>query len=389
MMALRRLSSAGGSWEATRYDQSTKKHVTRSVRAGAGCTRVLEALYGTLRGGLECPRDPDEGTTPTNAVGRGSFPGSARWNAKIMREGSADKYPAAGACEARGWEECVTESGIVPHMATILSAAKLWYGCARRPDGDLCADLRCPMCWENSDNLTHDEIRCSRFKHGVPPRASRGLGRFKGGNVRCATSEGPYPRAWAVGNGSGEDVEIFTRPSSRKDGASGADPVILAKILYFFSHVGNARSGAQARQGPVMEYVLAYEYVTRGTGRSKMGDAATEHPTYYLQARPRRVPSVFPVVAIRRHVHMFHLCPNSAFATSRNDGSNSRGDAPSSGSADVQSRQCCGLYKLDSSSGAGGKVWMHHVHLAQTNALKKDEYMLNEHWHSAFQDGVV
>ena len=90
------------------------------------------------------------------------------------------------------------------------------------------------MCWENSDNLTHDEIRCSRLKHGVPPRASSGLGRFKGGNVRCATSEGPYPRTWAAGNGSGEDVEIFTRPSSRKDGASGADPVPLAKILYFF-----------------------------------------------------------------------------------------------------------------------------------------------------------
>ena len=68
----------------TRHDYSAKKTVTNDVHAGAGCTRVLKALDGALRGGLDSPRDPDEGARPTTATARGTFHGSAQWNARML-----------------------------------------------------------------------------------------------------------------------------------------------------------------------------------------------------------------------------------------------------------------------------------------------------------------
>ena len=98
--------------------------------------------------------------------------------------------------------------------------------------------------------------------------------------MRFATCIGITPRDWAVGDGSGEAVEIFTSCRMHAAGLSVDGGVTLAKILYFFDHEGNKQTGHPHEQGPIMEYVLVYEYVTRGKGRSKLGDHATEHPTY-------------------------------------------------------------------------------------------------------------
>ena len=130
-----------------------------------------------------------------------------------------------------------------------------------------------------------------------------------------------------------------------------------------------------------MEYVLVYEYVTRGKGRPKLGDHVTEHPTYFLQARPRTKSSVFPVGAIRRHVHMFYTCPLGSFAAA---------SASSSVPQEMDAPSMCGLHSSANTKG-GGKVWKHHYHLASAaqGNIQRYSYLLNEHWHSAFQDGVV
>ena len=381
LLALRRLTNADESWKATHHDYSAKKTVTRDVHAGAGCTRVLKSLDGALRGGLDSPRDPDEGARPTTAMARGTFHGSAQWNARMLDvsvEGQRGITTTDGELE---WEACLAESGIVPHVETVLESATWWYGCDRTPNNrTTCEDPRCPICWEGS-GLNNDDIRCSRVKHGVPPRASSGLGRFKGGDVRSATCIGTTPRDWAVGDGSGEDVEIFTSRRTHAAGLSVDGGVTLAKILYFFDHEGNKRAGNSHGQGPMMEYVLVYEYVTRGKGRSKLGDHVTEHPTYFLQGSPRTKPSVFLVGAIRRHVHMFHMCPLGSFAAA---------SATSSVPQEMDAPLTCGLHSAANTKG-GGKVWKHHYHLASAaqRKIQRDSYLLNEHWHSAFQDGVV
>ena len=57
----------------------------------------------------------------------------------------------------------------------------------------------------------HKEIHCSRIAWGVSAIESSGLGRVRGGNARAAGEEGPE-HAWALGEGAGEDVEIFKNP---------------------------------------------------------------------------------------------------------------------------------------------------------------------------------
>ena len=123
LLALRRLTNADESWKAIRHDYSAKKTVTRDVHAGAGCTRVLNSLDGALRGGLDSPRDPDEGARPTTAMARGTFHGSAQWNARMLDvsvEGQRGITRTDGVLE---WEACLAESGIVPHVETVVESA--------------------------------------------------------------------------------------------------------------------------------------------------------------------------------------------------------------------------------------------------------------------------
>lgn len=90
------------------------------------------------------------------------------------------------------------------------------------------------------------------------------------------------PQAWAVGEGSGEDVEIFTIPAARSQDLSGDGEVTLGKILNFFDHTGNGPAGPN-ESGSLMQYVLVHEYVTCARGRTKKEDPATQHPTYWLR----------------------------------------------------------------------------------------------------------
>lgn len=260
--------------------------VTEQVTSGPVCRRILAALSDGLRGGLNGVVDADASTTPTASMKQGKYQGSAKWQATILGggDGARSKYGrgsvAAGAKES--WEVCVSEGPVRPYVDTILRTNAAWFSCGRS-DGvaDVCAEARCPLRWEGGQgSLEARDISCSRFKHGVPPKASSGLGRLKGGDVKRATGTGATPRDWCVGDGRGESVEIFTSPEAKRHDKSADGDVTLALILYFFDLEGNRRPGATAATGPVMEYVLAYEYVTCGTGRSKKADSATLHPTY-------------------------------------------------------------------------------------------------------------
>lgn len=386
LLALRRLMAPGESWLATGFDRSRKETRTAEERAGKGCSRVLSSLDGYLRGGLECPTEADEHRTSADRSAlRGQFQGSAVWDAVICRPTGSEQEGFPQTDDPEGWKTAVAQSGIVPHEESVLRTADLWYGCHRQADeGDSCSDKRCPACWEGS-RLLQSRVRCSRFKHNVSSRASSRLGRFKGGNVRHARIGGPFPRAWAVGADSGDDVEIFKSPVAQRQGLTGDSGVTLAKILYFFDVEGNRRVGEDG-VGPPMEYVLVYEYVTCGPGRIKKGDKATDHPTFFLQGRPGIKPSVFPVDAIRRHVHMYHACPLSSFETA---GGGVVG-AGATGSEESRAESQCGLHRVRDCDG-GGLVWEHYYELAKPgNSIRqRDTYILNEHWHSAWQDGIV
>lgn len=325
-------------------------------------------------------QDAADGMPPTASARSGQHPGSAMWRAEVVRDGDADEAISDGDSSAGGgntapWVACVSgERGIRPHEATILRAAGVWFGCGRpHHDPGSCSETRCPRCWGGRpDKLDNSSISCSRFKHGVPPRASSGLGRFKGGDVKTATNDGPTQRGWAVGDGQGEDVEIFLTPDARASDLSGDGDVTLGKILYFFDIEGNQRADTACDSGPIMEFVLVYEYVTCGVGRSRKPEHATKHPTYWLRGGRAVVPSVFPVDAIRRHVQMSHLCPVSSFEN--------KNPSP---------LLSCGLRDEE---GGRVQVWRHRYNLAATDQAgthRGDAYMLNEHWRNVFQDGVV
>lgn len=122
--------------------------------------------------------------------------------------------------------------------------------------------------------------------------ASSGLGRRGGANVRSAAVGGDLSRSWVLGQSSGEDVEICVSPLALKEKRVDIGNLTIAKICYFFDHIGNSREEQDA-WGPCTRWVVAYSYVTVGTGAKSLRDDFTQHPVY----------------AIRRRVHMYHCCP--------------------------------------------------------------------------------
>lgn len=374
----------GQSWVAKGYDYASRtRFADRPQTAGVGCIRVLNCMADCLRGGIVSPTDPDEGAAPTRAMAAGTYAGAAMWDAEILRTDANAVYSADALPVREEWVTSVAQSGVVPRGKNIQDALRVWFGCGGNAAEPACDDTRCPDCWLEGDKMgVH--ISCSRFKHGAPPRASSGQGRWKGGDVQTATLEGVTPRAWALGGGMGEDVEIYTHREAKYKSTSGDGNVTLGKILYFFDESFDPDKACSTNStGAVVEWVLVYEYVTCGAGRAELKDSITQHPTYWLQGNAA-LPSVFPVSSIRRHVHMSHLCPLSTLpCTTGRSGS----QAATSG---VDAEWVCGLSLEDKARG-GRKVWKHKYKLAAKAGaiVTRDRYLLNEHWHSAFQDGVM
>ena len=89
------------------------------------------------------------------------------------------------------------------------------------------------------------------------------------------------------------------------------------------------------------------------------------------------------MAAIRRHVHFYYLCPGAS--AERNSRSRSNGRA-----GIERATWACGLVAEGDAEG-DTMVWRHRFQLAGElgSIAERDRYVLNEHWHSAFQDGVV
>ena len=92
-------------------------------------------------------------------------------------------------------------------------------------------------------------------------------------------------------------------------------------------------------------------------------DGATQLPLFSLRADAGR-PQVFPLRAIRRHVHLVHACPGP-----------------------VAAEGCCGPTAAASTRAGGGRVWKHVFKLASSGG--RDHYLLNEDHHSIGRDSFV
>ena len=86
---------------------------------------------------------------------------------------------------------------------------RLWHWCSRTVCDPVFDDKRWPDCRADERSI-NGAICCSRYLHGAPPRSSSGLGRWKGGEMRSATSDGVAHLTRAVGDGLGDDVGIYT-----------------------------------------------------------------------------------------------------------------------------------------------------------------------------------
>lgn len=355
-LAVRALKE-GIPWKLTRFDRRLKQHVVETARPGPGCSAVLQSLSDVLPGGLSsAPLDPSEATPSTAGQRNGQFPGAARWTSVLWEHNT----PGGN---AGSWETRLATGPLRPDELTLLQAYKTYFGCGGGAASGECEDSRCPDCWITSSSLDEKDIACSRFKHGASHRASSGLGRWKGADVRQAASRTGSTGNWYLGEGCGEDVEFFKKHPFDDAGPVDARHLSLARILYFFDHRANQRSGALER--PLTSWVLAFDFVTEGAGTSRRVDPVTQHPVMVLRGRGR--PVVFPSDAIRRHVHLYHRCPGE--------------DHPPADNAWV-----CGP---ESSGPGGAKVWRHKFRLSAPGNGGCDRFLLNEFHHSLNRDSIV
>ena len=280
----------------TKFDKSAKRRVVVQVRPGAGCSRVLRTLLQASPSATERSVGLLEAALPTSAESSGQHPGGALWRARLWETGDA-------AHNHGDWKECVATSRLRPDEETLLEAYNTFYGCGRLGGADVCAEPRCPVCWATPPLLNKKTVRCSRYKHGASRKASSGLGRWRGGDARAAAASGPQ-HAWALGEGAGEYVEIHT--TREPSGGYNEDPgtLTIGRVICFFDHKGNKCPGVATR--PQTSWVLVHDYVTRGPGIQRDTDACTQHPILVLRGRGR--PLIYPVSAIRRHVHLYHVC---------------------------------------------------------------------------------
>lgn len=343
--------SNGLPYQVARYNRRDRAHDIVSVRPGEGCVRLMHSLESFL-GNDRVPTDIDAEAIQTPAQLRGQFPGSAVWAASLFKVGDDQQQDG-------GWHVRVASSKFRPDHRTLLRAYAKYYGCG---NAGQCTSSRCPKCWDG-DNLETDSIDCSRYIR-VPIKASCGLGRLKGGDVKSATQSGPRDE-WALGSLGGDNVEVH-RNSSTVFGEGRVDPqdLSLVKVLYFFRHQGN-RPLLGDSPPPLTWWVLGYDYVGVGQENHRVADSVTGHPTLSLRARGR--PVVYPVSAIHRQVHLYHACPLS----SENG---------------TESSHVCGPV---AGGGSSGPVWRHRFKQSTPGTGGYDKFLLNECHHSINQDTFV
>lgn len=383
-------------WTVTKYNRSKKVREEVTVQPGVDCIRIVRQLTRDLPGGLDSPPDiAASSPTPTTAMAADvPHRGAAMWDAVLFSASARQAPDAAGSGSDRpNWKDVVSVGRFRPDEKELRKAYQSYFGCARRRDSStLCGDERCPRCWRNPAKLEIQSVSCSRFNHSASKKASSGTGRWKGGDARAAGSFAPSSQdEWVFGAWSGENVEVHKGKAPYRD-RPPVSTLTMVKIVCFFSHRGNAGAGGDgAERGsrrPTTEFVLGFEYVSAGIGQSRLSDVTTEHPIVLLRGRSR--PLVWPVSAIRRHVHLYHLCParlhpvNEAGKNVDDSGTELRP------SEELSERPCADwMCRIASSPTGGGQVWKHKYRLANPSEPSYDKYILNEHHHSIFQDTFI
>lgn len=373
----------GLSYKVMKYNRKSKVREVVTVRPGRGAVRTVQALIRDQPGGLlDGPPDISKTGDPTPAMLAGKFFGDAVWTASLFTLGE----PQAPA--TTGWEGVVSSGRFRPDEEELLLAYSTYYGCDNTGGG--CVNSRCPNCWESTGTLQKRAVRMSRFNHTASLKSSSGLGRWKGGNARAAAKPGPADD-WVLGDGAGEDVEVWTirQPRDGYQEAPDVKKLTIGKIVCFFTHIGNKTVIGNHRTRSQTEFVLVFEYINVGVGNRRQTDPATKHPIMRLSAVGR--PRVFPVSAIRRHLHLWHLCPTRLHPVN-DEGQEIDGDGeelpPRRKSAPARallpSTWACSIVTAPN----GRKVWAHKYKLA-TPGKGYDKYLLNEHHHSIAQDSFI
>ena len=349
----------GTSWKARKYSRRDCVHKTVRVRPGADCVATLKKLDAVWAGGLVAPRRKRDSENPSPRWYTGQFTGSANWKARLWENvlGQEASFQEKGV-----WQSAVQNTHMRPDKNVLLEAMVVWFACGRVEGEALCGERRCPDCWEGGRraDIQSIYIQCSRYLMDAGRSNSSGLGRLRGGNVRTAGQVNDQPHDWSLGNGAGKDVEIFVNRAAANKPAAQLKPIhdlTTSKLLYFFAHEGNRRSEDGPRTtGAITSWVCVFNYTTAGRLHARCPDAATQHPVMNLSGRGR--PKIYPVDQIRRHVHLWHFCPESV----------------------------CGLCSSPVKMG-GRNVWTHRYKSA-TDA-GSDSYLLNEHHQSICRDSFV
>ena len=287
---------------ATVYNRKKRERERVSVTAGEGCSAVLQALLPRLDDGVrEDPRPPCS-DSPSVAKTNPRHVGAATWTLCL---GSGSGASFDGPCAS--WQEGIKRGGdrVVPRHEDLREALSSWYGCGGGEDA--CTNALCPRCCPQESPEDGVIVQCSRYVSGASHGSSSSTGRWRGGDVRTAGANSDRPLEWAFGAGGGEDVEIYTSPQHQQDKATASPGLTLARILYFFDHLlGDQVSGLD--ECALTSWVVVAEFVSsKPGGVGRLPDVATDHPLFRLRADSRC--KLFPTSAVRRHVHMRHVCP--------------------------------------------------------------------------------
>ena len=216
----------------------------RKGSAGADCVASLKQLHAVWAGGLVAPRGKRFFLKPSPRWHTGQFTGSANWKARLWENGLEEE---ASFQEKGVWQSAVQNTHMRPDKNELLEAMVVWFAYGRVEGGALCVERRYPDCWEGGRDavIQSIDIQYSRYLMDAGRRNSGGLGRLRGGNVRTPGQVDDQPHDWSLGNGAGEDVEIFVNRAAVNKPAAQLKHIhdlITSKLLYFFAREGNRRS---------------------------------------------------------------------------------------------------------------------------------------------------
>lgn len=255
-------------YKVTKYNRRTAQHEIFTVQLGHGCVRLTQELGHSL-GHDGVPKDIHATEAPKEAYLRGQFPGSAMWSARLFQAGEVPSVEGS-------WAQRISTSCHRPDEATLACAYNTYYGCGR----DGCDNARCLRC-SDEGSLQVTELRCTRFMR-VSQAASCDTGRLRGGDAKRACLGGPVDE-WVLGQGQGDDVEIFTAPPPAQAGPVEAEKLTIVKVT------STPTSGVSSRSRGGF-----WGTTTSGLGRATIASKTQSPDTRYYSFEAADVLWYFP-----------------------------------------------------------------------------------------------